>query len=98
MRKKKKTDTKKFRDLGVKIGKNFSNIGSVDFSSEPYLISIGDNVRISMNVHFVTHDGGMQVIRQYKGIPSNLLGLIEIGNKVFYRDECYCFTWSKNRQ
>ena len=83
MLKLKKTDTEKYRDLGVKIGKNFSNIGPVDFSSEPYLISIGDDVRISMNVHFVTHDGGMHVIRQYKGIPVDLFGTIEIGNNVF---------------
>ena len=83
LRKRKKTDTEKYRDLGVKIGENFSNIGPVDFSSEPYLISIGNDVRISMNVHFVTHDGGMHVIRQYKGIPADLFGTIEIGNNVF---------------
>lgn len=79
----KKSDTEQFRDLGVKIGNNFSSIGTVDFGSEPYLISMGDDVRLSKNIHFVTHDGGMHVIRQYKGIPADLFGTIEIGNNVF---------------
>lgn len=72
-----------YRNLGVKIGDNFTNTGPVDFSSEPYLIKIGNDVRISMNVHFVTHDGGMHVIRQYKNIPADSFGTIEIGNNVF---------------
>ena len=76
-------DVEKYRQLGVKIGKNFTNIGPVDFSSEPYLIKIGDDVRISMNVHFVTHDGGMHVIRQYKKIPADVFGTIEVKNNVF---------------
>lgn len=76
-------DVERYRALGVKIGENFTNIGEVDFSSEPYLITIGNDVRISMNVHFVTHDGGMHVIRQYKNIPADLFGTIEVGNNVF---------------
>ena len=76
-------DVEKYRNLGVKIGENFTNIGPVDFSSEPYLIEIGDDVRISMNVHFVTHDGGMHVIRQYKNIPADSFGQIKVGNNVF---------------
>lgn len=71
------------RSLGVKVGKNFSVTGKVDYSSEPYLITIGDNVRISDNVNFVTHDGGMYVIRQYKNIPADSFGKITVGNNVF---------------
>ncbi len=76
-------DVENYRNLGVKIGENFTNIGPVDFSSEPYLIEIGDDVRISMNVHFVTHDGGMHVIRQLKKIPADSFGQIKVGNNVF---------------
>lgn len=72
-----------FRQLGVKIGKNFSVTGPVSFSSEPYLITLGDDVRLSSNVNFVTHDGGMHVIRQYKNIPADSFGKIVVGNNVF---------------
>ena len=71
------------RNLGVKVGKNFSVTGAVSYSSEPYLITIGDDVRLSANVNFVTHDGGMHVIRQYKNIPADCFGKIAIGNNVF---------------
>lgn len=73
----------KYRRLGVKIGRNFSITGEVSFSSEPYLITLGDDVRISSNVNFVTHDGGMHVIRQYKNIPADSFGKIVVGNNVF---------------
>lgn len=72
-----------YRQLGVKIGKNFSVTGPVSFSSEPYLISLGNDVRLSGNVNFVTHDGGMHVIRQYKNIPADCFGRIIVGNNVF---------------
>lgn len=71
------------RNLGVKVGKSFSVTGAVSYSSEPYLITIGDNVRLSDNVRFITHDGGMHVIRQYKNIPADSFGKITIGNNVF---------------
>ena len=71
------------RNLGVKVGKNFSVTGRVSYSSEPYLISIGDDVRLSDNVNFVTHDGGMHVIRNYKDIPADSFGRITVGNNVF---------------
>ena len=42
------------------------------FGSEPYLISIGNKVRINSGVTFVTHDGGVWVLRnleeKYKDI------------------------------
>lgn len=55
-----------YRELGVKIGENvsiISPISSVIFSSEPYLVSIGDNTTISFDVAFVTHDAATRVIR-----------------------------------
>lgn len=71
------------RKLGVNVGKNFSVTGTVNYSSEPYLITLGDDVRISANVNFVTHDGRMHVIRQYKNIPADSFGKIVVGNNVF---------------
>ncbi|MDO5157089.1 MAG: acyltransferase [Eubacteriales bacterium] len=61
---------------------------SADFGSEPYLIKIGDNVRVNACVKFVTHDGGVWVLRHgteaIKSDLSNadLFGTIEIGNNV----------------
>lgn len=61
-----------YRSKGVKIGKNVSLIEPINFGSEPYLISIGDNTSVSFDVAFVTHDGATRVLR-------NLLGNSEIG-------------------
>lgn len=69
------------RKLGVKVGDN-CRFFSINFSSEPYLINIGNHVTITDNVEFITHDGGVWVFREkYPNI--NLLGKISIGNNVF---------------
>lgn len=73
-----------YRRQGMTIGENCSIIGSVEFGSEPYLISIGNNVRISSGVTFVTHDGGVHVIRNLYNLPNiDKFGQIKIGNNVF---------------
>lgn len=51
------------RHLGVKIGKNCL-ISTRNWSSEPYLIEIGDNVQVASNVYFHTHGGGNVARRQ----------------------------------
>lgn len=51
------------RHLGVKIGKNCL-ISTRNWSSEPYLIEIGDNVQVTSNVYFHTHGGGNVARRQ----------------------------------
>jgi acetyltransferase-like isoleucine patch superfamily enzyme len=70
------------RYLGVKIGTNARITGNVTFGSEPYLIEIGDNVTITQEVKFNTHDGGVGVLRQ-KHPGLNVFGRIRIGNNVF---------------
>ena len=80
------TDKKRIeilRKRGVKIGDKTYIEKNVVFGSEPYLISIGDNVRITSNVKFITHDGGMWVARNL-GILENAdkFGKINIGNNV----------------
>lgn len=68
---------------GVKIGENSEIYSSVDFGSEPYLIDIGDNVRITSNVKLTTHDGGLWVLRNNGKLPnSDIFGKINIGNNV----------------
>ena len=69
---------------GVKVGKD-CRFFSKEFSSEPYLIEIGNHVTIASGVYFITHDGGTWVIRglyeTYKNC--NILGRSKIGNNVF---------------
>ena len=48
---------------GGKLGKNCEIYSSVLFGSEPYLIELGNNVRITEGVKFVTHDGGLWTLR-----------------------------------
>lgn len=72
------------RNLGVKVGKD-CRFYSSNFSSEPYLIEIGNHVTITEGVRFITHDGAAWVIRGLDNSLKNvnILGNIKIGNNVF---------------
>jgi len=51
-------------------------------SSEPYLVTLGDNVYISLNVKFVCHDGAVLPFR--KDIPDlDITKRINVGNNIF---------------
>lgn len=52
------------RRKGVKIGKNCL-IATRYWGSEPYLITIGNNVRITADVRFFTHGGGNVARQKY---------------------------------
>lgn len=52
------------RHIGVTIGKNCF-ISTREWSSEPYLVTIGDNVQITRNVAIHTHGGAHSVRRKY---------------------------------
>lgn len=73
------------RNRGVQIGKNVSIISMPHTSSEPYLISIGDNTTISFDVALITHDAATRVIRNLpNGDPETVIyGTIDIGNNCF---------------
>jgi|SaaInl8_150m_RNA_FD_contig_21_1451078_length_833_multi_11_in_0_out_0_2 hypothetical protein len=43
---------------GMIYGENLRIMSGVDFGSEPYLVEIGKDVVISVDVLFSTHDGG----------------------------------------
>lgn len=64
------------------MGKNCEIFPDVEFGSEPYLIEIGDNVRITNGVRFVTHDGGVWVLRNLGIKNIDVFGKIIIGNNV----------------
>lgn len=73
-----------WRKQGVQIGTNCEIYSSASFGSEPYLISIGNHVRVNAGVTFVTHDGGVWVLRglreEYREI--DLFGKITVGDNV----------------
>lgn len=74
----------RFKQL-AQIGKNCEIFNDVDFGSEPYLISLGSNVKISHGVKLITHDGGIHVLRNLKKEYQNadILGTIFIKDNVF---------------
>lgn len=68
-----------FRRHGITIGNNchiYSRIGT----PEPYLLTIGDNVTISTDVHFITHDNSIcKVLPEF----TDVFGKINIGDNCF---------------
>ena len=74
---------------GLKVGKNVTDNGGCNFGSEPYLITLEDNVRLSGNVTFITHDGGNYAFRykdEYKDV--NHFGKIHIEEHSFIGANC----------
>lgn len=51
------------RRQGVVIGNDCDICRSASFGSEPYLIRLGNHVRVNAGVNFVTHDGGYWILR-----------------------------------
>lgn len=72
-----------FKRFGGVIGKNSVVFSDVFFGSEPYLIKIGNNCRISYGVKFATHDGGVWVLRNKPSLKdADVFGKITIGDNV----------------
>jgi len=69
------------RSIGVKVGDNCRLI-KVDFGSEPYLVTLGNHVSAT-RTRFVTHDGGVWVLRDT--CPDlDVIKPITVGNNVFF--------------
>lgn len=68
------------RLLGVQLGEN-NFISSKFWSTEPYLIKVGDNCQITNGVKFFTHGGGGAVRKLYPEF--DCFGRIELGNYVY---------------
>ncbi len=69
---------------GVKYGTN-PKFATKNFGSEPYLIEVGDNFETSSSVSFITHDGGLGVLRnlysEFNDI--DMFDKIIVGDNVF---------------
>lgn len=77
---------KYLRKQGMKIGEHCS-INTMSFSTEPYLIEIGDHVAIAGGTDFITHDGAIWCFRD-EIINADIFGKIKIGNNVFIGNSC----------
>lgn len=74
-----------YRKMGMIVGTNCKIFSTASMGSEPYLIKLGNNVKIVDRVTFVTHDGGIEVIRNMYDLPNlDFFGTIEVGNNVFF--------------
>lgn len=72
------------RKIGVKMGDNVKIYGNPFnmFGSEPWCVNLGNNVFITKDVLFLTHDGGTLVYRPQ--IPNlEITKPIFVGNNVF---------------
>lgn len=72
------------RFLGVRMGRNVHIYGGSPgmWSTEPFLVELGDNVYITDGCVFVTHDGGTLILR--KDVPDlELTAGIAVGSDVY---------------
>lgn len=70
---------------GLMIGTGCEILNDWDFGSEPYLVTIGNNVRIASGVKIVTHDGGVWTLRHL--YPE--LSEIDRFGRVIINDNCH---------
>ena len=74
------------RSRGVRIGSGCWILSS-DFSTEPYLIEIGNRVGIASGTRFVTHEGSAWLLRQR--IPNiQVMGRIRVGDDTVIGMDC----------
>lgn len=80
----KKTSPIKYaRKLGVNFVGNAYIYGNVAWSTEPWIITIGDNVYITDGVKFITHDGGTLLFRDR--VPDlEITKPIVVGDNVYF--------------
>lgn len=72
------------KKIGVNTKGNFRIYGSSYsmFGTEPWLITLGDNVHITLNVKFVCHDGGTLIFRRF--VPDlEITKPITVGDNVY---------------
>jgi acetyltransferase-like isoleucine patch superfamily enzyme len=60
---------------------------TMNFSTEPYLIEIGDHVAIAAGSAIITHDGAIwSFLHEFP--DADVFGMVKIGNNVFISDNC----------
>lgn len=61
------------------------------FGTEPYLVTLGDHVCIAVDVRFITHDGGVFVLKGMNRLADNMdkIAPIRVGNNVYIGTGAY---------
>lgn len=81
-----KSKIRYLRKQGMKIGEG-CRLNTMSFSTEPYLIEIGDHVAIAGGSEIITHDGAIWSFEA--DFPNaDVFGKVKIGNNVFIGDNC----------
>lgn len=73
------------RRQGVRIGENCL-IYTTFFSTEPYLVRIGDRVAVSSGVHFATHDASGHLFDDHPDM--DVFGEIHVGDNTYIGINC----------
>jgi acetyltransferase-like isoleucine patch superfamily enzyme len=73
------------REDGVRIGANCL-VYTPYFSTEPYLIEIGDHVAISSGTEFVTHDAAGWLFEDHPDM--DVFGRIRVGDNTYFGTNC----------
>ncbi len=73
------------RRQGVRIGEGCM-VYTTLFSTEPYLVEIGDHVAISSGTSFITHDGSCWIFEDHPDM--DVFGRIEVGSNTFFGMNC----------
>jgi acetyltransferase-like isoleucine patch superfamily enzyme len=81
-----KTKIRYLRKQGMKIGEG-CRLDTMSFSSEPYLIEIGNHVAVAAGTQIITHDGAIWCFRDEIEY-ADIFGKIKIGNNVFIGNNC----------
>jgi acetyltransferase-like isoleucine patch superfamily enzyme len=74
------------RRRGVRIGED-CRLYTTSFSTEPYLVELGNRVAISGDVKFITHDASVWLIRP-KRPRAQVFGRIRVGDGTFIGESC----------
>jgi len=80
------------RKEGLRIGENCL-VYTTLFSTEPYLIEIGNDVAISSGTSFVTHDGSVRIFPDHPHM--DVFGDIKVGNNTFFGTHCIILPGSR---
>jgi acetyltransferase-like isoleucine patch superfamily enzyme len=76
----------RLRARGVRIGEGCV-IHAESFSTEPYLVTLGDRVAISGGTKFITHDGSIWLMRHERP-EVQTFGTITVGSDTFIGENC----------
>jgi len=83
----------RLRRKGVKIGQDCM-ILTEEFSTEPYLVELGNHVGVSGGTIFLTHDGSIWLIRDKRPEVQHL-GKIIVGDNTYIGQNCIILPGSR---